>query len=107
MTNPTNVMPTQPASSIYSTNLSIYFPKIVGYRGQPCLTPMLQLISSHQPSLFLNLLITSHKLENALTMLISCRAPSSTMLQWFNQNTASIVQPLMFEAIMKTSYSSC
>jgi hypothetical protein len=41
-----------------SSNLSIYIPKRVGDKGQPCLTMIFQLISFDYPSMFLNLAIT-------------------------------------------------
>jgi hypothetical protein len=71
MTIPVRVGPTQPAFSKQSSNLSMYMPKRVGDKGQPCLTLILQLISFDQPSVFLNLAImfsyiliaTSLKLE--------------------------------------------
>jgi hypothetical protein len=40
------------------SNLFMYFTKRVGDMGKPCLTPILQLISSNQPLVFLNLAIT-------------------------------------------------
>jgi len=58
MTIPVTVVLTQLASSKQSSNLSMYMPKRVGDKGQPCLTPILQLIYFNQPSVFLNLEIT-------------------------------------------------
>jgi hypothetical protein len=55
---PVRVESTQLASSKQSSNLSMYMPKMVEHKEQPCLTPILQLISFDQPSMFLNLTIT-------------------------------------------------
>jgi hypothetical protein len=40
-----------------SSNLSMYMPKRLGDKGQPCLTPILLLIYFNHPSVFLNLAI--------------------------------------------------
>jgi hypothetical protein len=45
----------QPTSSKQYYNLSMYMPKRVRDKGQPCLSPILQLISSYHPSVFLKL----------------------------------------------------
>jgi hypothetical protein len=47
-----------PTSSEQPSNLSMYMPKRVGDRRQPCLTLYLQLVSYDQPLVFLNLIIT-------------------------------------------------
>jgi hypothetical protein len=49
---------TQATFSSQSCNLSMYMPKRVWDKGQPYLTPILQLISFDHPSVFLNLTIT-------------------------------------------------
>jgi hypothetical protein len=58
MTIQQDIGSTQPTSSKQPSNLSMYMPKKVGDKGQPCLTPILQLIYSDHPSVFLNLEIT-------------------------------------------------
>lgn len=45
---------TQPTSSQHYSKLSMYMPKRVGNKGQPFLTPILQLIYSNQPLMILN-----------------------------------------------------
>ena len=52
MTIPVRVGPKQPSFSKQSSNLSMYMPKRVGDKGQPCFTPILELISFDQPSMF-------------------------------------------------------
>jgi len=68
MTIPLRLGPTQPTFSKHSSNLSAYMPKGVGDKGQPYLTPILQLISFDQPSLFLNLAITFSYILIATTL---------------------------------------
>lgn len=58
MAIPMSMGPTQPVSSKYSSSLPIYMPKRVGDKGHPCLTQILHLISSDQPSVVLSLAIT-------------------------------------------------
>lgn len=55
---PTKVVLVQLASSKQPSSLSTYMSKRVGERGQPCVTLILQIISSNQPLVFLNLAMT-------------------------------------------------
>ena len=68
MTLPVKVGPTQLDFSKQSSNLSMYMPKRVGDKGQPCFTQILQLISFDQPLVFLNLAITISYILIATTL---------------------------------------
>jgi hypothetical protein len=83
------VGPTQRASSKQSSNLSMYMPKRVGNKGQPYLNPILWLISSDHPSVFLNMeIMFSYKF---ITVVVNSKGTfsSSNLSQSFFLGTMS------------------
>jgi hypothetical protein len=69
----------------------MYIPKTVGGKGQPCLTPILQLISSNHPSVFLNMeIIFSYNLV-ATSLDLKDTFISSKLSQTFFLGTTSKV----------------
>jgi hypothetical protein len=89
MTIPVSVGLTQPFFSKHSSNLSMYMPKRVGDKGQPCLTPILQLISFDQPSMFLSLAITFSYILIAAALNSRDTFISSNLFQRFFLGTMS------------------
>jgi hypothetical protein len=89
MTIPVRVGLIQPSFSKHSSNLSMYMPKRVGDKGQPCLTLILQLISFDQPSVFLNLAIMFSYILIAATLNSRGTFISSNLFQRFFLGTMS------------------
>ena len=91
MTILVRVGPIQPSFSKQSSNLSMYMPKRVGEKGQPCLTLIFHLISFDQHLVFLNLAITFSYILIATTLNSRGTFISSNLFQRFFPGTMSKV----------------
>jgi hypothetical protein len=89
MTIPVRVGSTQLIFSNQSSNLSMYMPKMVGDKGQLCLTSILQLISFDQRSVFLNLAIMFSYIRIAVALNLRGTFISSSLFQRFFLGTMS------------------
>src|ERR1700678_331614 len=83
MTIPMRIGFIQPVFSKKSFNMSMYMQKMVGDKGQPCLTSILQLISFDQPLVFLNLEIMFSYILIATTLNSRDTFISSNLFQRF------------------------
>jgi len=91
MTILARVGPTQPSFSKKSSNLSMYMPKRIGDKGQPCLIPILNLIYFDHPLVFLNLEIMFSYILIATSLNLRGTFISSNLFQRFFLETMSKV----------------